>query len=225
MKSATLLKQEEHLRQATTERSAYQRMCAESKAAAEALHITELGRSDNPLATFHYSFDFAQQLHYPANPLQPDFLQNGTESTAVRYPCRGSEPPSKLLDRRGKFGRQGGQCGHFAGPPFPRHVWCGRSEPPAPCRQLFRPEKEQSYDAIFDVACRDWPEQFCRHQFHGGRPYQVCTGLVLRTAQATGSAHFHFVTGGHPECVHDIKCVQHVPACRHAGRPALGAVL
>ena len=71
MKSATLLKQEEHLRQATTERSAYQRMCAESKAAAEALHITELGRYDNPPATFHYSFDFAQQLHYPANPLQP----------------------------------------------------------------------------------------------------------------------------------------------------------
>ena len=71
MKSATLLTQETHLRRATSERSAYQLMCAQAKEAAQTHGITELGRSDHPPSTFHYSFDFAQQLHYPANPLQP----------------------------------------------------------------------------------------------------------------------------------------------------------
>ena len=71
MKSAILLRQDQHLREATTERTAYQAACAYSKTCAEELGISELGRSDNPPASFHYSFDFAQQLHYPAHPMQP----------------------------------------------------------------------------------------------------------------------------------------------------------
>ncbi|KAI0237073.1 hypothetical protein LSAT2_012447 [Lamellibrachia satsuma] len=71
MKSVTLLTQEQHLREAMAERSAYQEMCAASKEKAAQHGLTELGRSEHPPSTFHYSFDFAQQLHYPANPLQP----------------------------------------------------------------------------------------------------------------------------------------------------------
>ena len=71
MKSATLLRQEEHLRLATRQRTEYQAMCAACVEFAEQHNITELGKSENPPSTFHYSFDFAQQLHYHANPLQP----------------------------------------------------------------------------------------------------------------------------------------------------------
>ena len=46
-------------------------MCAACVELAEQHNITELGKNENPPSTFHYSFDFAQQLHYPANPLQP----------------------------------------------------------------------------------------------------------------------------------------------------------
>ena len=70
MKSATLLRQEEHLRLATLQRTEYQVMCASCIDLAEHHSITELGKSENPPNTFHYSFDFAQQLHCPANPLQ-----------------------------------------------------------------------------------------------------------------------------------------------------------
>ena len=71
MKSATLLRQEEHLRLATRQRTEYQAMCAACVELAEHHNITELGKSENPPSTFNYSFDFAQQLHYHANPVQP----------------------------------------------------------------------------------------------------------------------------------------------------------
>ena len=80
MKSATLLRQDQHLREATAERTSYQAACAYSKTFAEEQGgISELGRSDNPPASFHYSFDFAQQMHYPANPLQSGPVSTSTE--------------------------------------------------------------------------------------------------------------------------------------------------
>ena len=71
MKSATLLRQEEHLRLAMQQRTEYQATCAACVELATQHNIKELGKSENPPSTFHYSFDFAQQIHYPANPLQP----------------------------------------------------------------------------------------------------------------------------------------------------------
>ena len=71
MKSATLLRQDQDVREATTEWTTYQAACAYAKTFAEELGISELGRSDNPPASFHYSFDTTQQMHYLANPLQP----------------------------------------------------------------------------------------------------------------------------------------------------------
>ena len=71
LKSATLQRQEQHLLEATSERSAYRQMSALSKQLAADHNVTELGRADDPPLSFHYSFDFVQQLHYPADPLQP----------------------------------------------------------------------------------------------------------------------------------------------------------
>ena len=61
----------EHRNLATLERTEYHAMCAACVELTKQHSITELGKSENPPSTFHYSFDFAQQLHYPANPLQP----------------------------------------------------------------------------------------------------------------------------------------------------------
>ena len=94
MKSATHLRQDQHL-------------CAYSKTFAEEQGISELGRGDNPAASFHYSFDFAQQMHYPANPLQP----------------------RPVFFKMQLFGVQGGQCGSIASAPLLGKLR-SRREPP-----------------------------------------------------------------------------------------------
>ena len=103
MKSATLLRQDQHLREATTERIAYQAACAYSKTFAEEHGISELGRSDNPPASFHYSFDVAQQLHYPgqSSTTRTGLLQDAAQDAAVSGSRRGHFTASELLDRRG----------------------------------------------------------------------------------------------------------------------------
>ena len=60
---------EEHLHKATVERSLYRSVCDESRR----VYQQHLG-THGPLpesAVVHYSFDFAQQVHYPSDPLQP----------------------------------------------------------------------------------------------------------------------------------------------------------
>ena len=64
---ALRLLQEAHLLHATAERSFYQKLCADSRALAELRNITQLSRAQEQLDEFHYSFDFAQQIHYPAD--------------------------------------------------------------------------------------------------------------------------------------------------------------
>ena len=70
-KSAAVRDYEDHLRRATMERSCYTQVC---KAAKNALPPgVTLGR--HAACSFtgkaHYSFDFALQVHYPSDPLQP----------------------------------------------------------------------------------------------------------------------------------------------------------
>ncbi|KAK3747158.1 hypothetical protein RRG08_035704 [Elysia crispata] len=64
----------DHLDKARQERSFYQQCCAESRASLPA-DITTLSQEKRSACSFsgiaHYSFDFAQQVHYPSNPLQP----------------------------------------------------------------------------------------------------------------------------------------------------------
>ena len=73
VKGAKLRKQEEHLRTVTNERHAYQQMVAESK-----IHVADcrLGRNDpcSRDTAVHYSFDYAQQVHYSSDPLQPGLM-------------------------------------------------------------------------------------------------------------------------------------------------------
>ena len=72
---------EEHLLLVTQERSLYKEVLDESKRQTQAHFLLE-GKFTPPPPhamivpasnniTVHYSFDFAQQVHYPSNPLQP----------------------------------------------------------------------------------------------------------------------------------------------------------
>ena len=59
--------------QARRERAHCQAACKNAKKVAEDLKITRLQPSEpnSKPVSFHYSFDFAQQVHYPSNPRQP----------------------------------------------------------------------------------------------------------------------------------------------------------
>ena len=72
-KSECLRQQEEHLLVVQKERSLYNCMVQESKQTCEELGITEF-HSSSPCSraiSMHYSFDYAQQVHLPSDPLQP----------------------------------------------------------------------------------------------------------------------------------------------------------
>jgi hypothetical protein len=73
VKSERLLAQEEHLRVVQLERQLYNTMVAASKEVCHVSGLAELQRSTpcSLSAIQHYSFDFAQQVHLPSNPLQP----------------------------------------------------------------------------------------------------------------------------------------------------------
>ena len=72
-KSSRLRSQEEHLRIVQAERSVYNGMVDDSKATCRSLRLTQL-QQNIPCShrmSMHYSFDCAQQVHLPSNPLQP----------------------------------------------------------------------------------------------------------------------------------------------------------
>ena len=72
-KSKLVLDQEEHLRKASTQRSYFTATCESAKQTAIEQHLSSL--SPHPpnsfSGAFHYSFDFAQQMLYPSDPMQP----------------------------------------------------------------------------------------------------------------------------------------------------------
>ncbi|XP_038055787.1 uncharacterized protein LOC119727794, partial [Patiria miniata] len=69
-KLAQLRRQEEHLRVVNMERDLYRSMVADCKQAVGEEHLG-LHQPASRRGTAHYSFDFAQQVHYPHNPNQP----------------------------------------------------------------------------------------------------------------------------------------------------------
>ncbi|KAL5011076.1 hypothetical protein ScPMuIL_005159 [Solemya velum] len=72
-KSRRLFQAEEHIRKVQLERSLYNEMVHQAKVTCHATGIEEL-HTRAPCSrtmTMHYSFDFAQQVHLPSNPLQP----------------------------------------------------------------------------------------------------------------------------------------------------------
>lgn len=74
-KSACVQSQQEHLNCVQAERELYRDVCKEAKSTFEVVENTiELNESNDACslnATMHYSFDFAQQIHIPSNPMQP----------------------------------------------------------------------------------------------------------------------------------------------------------
>ena len=74
-KSDCVLAQQEHLDCVHREREFYRNTCAESKSNFERFEETiELDEQHDACSldtTIHYSFDFAQQVHIPSNPMQP----------------------------------------------------------------------------------------------------------------------------------------------------------
>ena len=67
--------QQQHLNSVQTERELYKKVCDEAKRSFEAVEdqidLDECRESCSLTTTMHYSFDFAQQVHIPSNPMQP----------------------------------------------------------------------------------------------------------------------------------------------------------
>lgn len=74
-KSEIVRKQEAHLLDAERERSLYKRVCEESKRNLKpilnSLDFNETRTACSFKGKMHYSFDYAQQVHLPSNPMQP----------------------------------------------------------------------------------------------------------------------------------------------------------
>lgn len=72
-KAVRLKKQEEHLLHVTRERSLYRTQVEDSKRVlSEHPHLKLATNEPNAVdVSMHYSFDYAQQVHYPSNPWQP----------------------------------------------------------------------------------------------------------------------------------------------------------
>ena len=74
-KMAVLEEQKRYLHAAGSERKFYKEACELSKLEVRrinyALVVIQAKTPCSFEGTMHYSFDYAQQLHYPANPLQP----------------------------------------------------------------------------------------------------------------------------------------------------------
>jgi hypothetical protein len=73
VKGAKLRKQEEHLRIVEQERDVLRAMTNRAKETVANLEITTLSPNEqcSKDISMHYSFDFAQQIHYPYSPYQP----------------------------------------------------------------------------------------------------------------------------------------------------------
>ena len=74
-KSECVQAQQQHLNSVQTERELYKKVCDEAKRSFEAVEdqidLDECRESCSLTTTMHYSFDFAQQVHIPSNPMQP----------------------------------------------------------------------------------------------------------------------------------------------------------
>ena len=96
-KAEVVRAQEEHLRLAGGEREYYKTCCKECNDSLGAhLENTDFGGEQEPCSYFgtvHYSYDYAQQLHYPANPYQPGHIYFKTPRKCSLFGvCRVSIP-------------------------------------------------------------------------------------------------------------------------------------
>lgn len=74
-KSECVRAQQEHLDTVKSERELYNEVCEEAKNTFETveppIRLSECHEPCSMNGTVHYSFDYAQQIHFPSNPMQP----------------------------------------------------------------------------------------------------------------------------------------------------------
>ena len=99
-KSRAVKKLERHQENVKKERANYQKVCLDIAAALPP--SLDLGR--HPPCSFrgrnHISFDFAQQMHYPSDPLQPGPIYFKTPRKCGLGELRASSETDQLFDRR-----------------------------------------------------------------------------------------------------------------------------
>ena len=227
MKSATLLRQDQHLREATTERTAYQAACAYSKTFAEEHGITELGRSDNPPALFHYSFDFAQQLHYPANPLQPGpvFFKTPRKMQLFGVHAEGiSRQVNYLIDEASSSGK-GANVVVSLLHHFLKTYGVGQDHLELHADNCAGQNKNNHMMRYLMWRVATGLHKSGLHQLHGGQPHQVCPGLVFRPPEEDDEEDVPVITGRHRSSMQGVLCLQPLAVRRHPGWPSHSALL
>ena len=74
-KSECVQTQQQHLNSVMSERELYRTVCKEAKCSfvsmEDQINLDERHKACSLPTTMHYSFDFAQQIHIPSNPMQP----------------------------------------------------------------------------------------------------------------------------------------------------------
>ncbi|KAK3748577.1 hypothetical protein RRG08_011659 [Elysia crispata] len=146
----------------TTERFFYQSCVEESKCTAEALGITMLEPSPSysKPETFHDSFDYAQQVHLPSNPLQsgPVYFLVAEYSVSAVKPS----PPQVLIDE--------GMC---------RITVLERSSTYTVI--IVQDKIKTTCPALFGLESNDPPAL----TLHAPRPYKICSRLVFWSPKET----------------------------------------
>ena len=143
-KSAALRHQERHLEHARAERSYYQQLCAQSRAVAlrhNLLHLHFTPHMTNNIR-YHYSFDFAQQVHYPCDPQQPGpiYFKTPWKCQIFGIHAEGiSKQVNYLVDEC--FVRQRGERGDQLPPSLPDELQLRRASFAAERGQLRRTEQ------------------------------------------------------------------------------------
>ena len=118
----------------------------------------------------HYSFDFAQQIHYPSNPQQPGPIYFKTPHKCTVFGVMALF----LLDEAVETGKGANTVisllDFFLG-----ELWPQRNRVPPPCRQLHRAEQAQCYAAVSVVESDEETPQKDHPLLPCCRPHQVFT--------------------------------------------------
>ena len=95
-----VVRKQEHLRLASGEREYYKMSCKETKVRVQAhLEKADFAFGQRPCSykgTVHYSYDYAQQLHYPANPNQPGPIYFKTPRKCALFGVRSEAIPHQV---------------------------------------------------------------------------------------------------------------------------------
>ena len=104
--------QQEHLHCAQTERDFYRQTCLDSAATfkqiEEEMNLNEEHEPCSFNGTMHYSFDYAQQVHFPSNPMQPGpiYFKTPRKCGIFGVMCEGvSRQVNYLIDEAATVGK------------------------------------------------------------------------------------------------------------------------